>query len=83
MTIAVYPGSFDPLTLGHLNIIERASKLFDQVVVTVGINISKSMLFTPEERVDLIQQSVSHLPNVTVQAEDGLTVQFVKKWAPM
>ncbi|GAX08388.1 MAG TPA: pantetheine-phosphate adenylyltransferase [Lactobacillus sp.] len=79
MTIAVYPGSFDPLTLGHLNIIERASKLFDQVIVTVGINISKSMLFTPEERVALIQQSIAHLPNVTVQAEDGLTVQFVKK----
>ncbi|MFC6253475.1 pantetheine-phosphate adenylyltransferase [Secundilactobacillus hailunensis] len=79
MTKAVYPGSFDPLTLGHLNIIERASRLFDQLIVTVGINISKNMLFTPEERVALIQKSVSHLPNVTVQAEDGLTVQFVKE----
>ncbi|GAX01886.1 pantetheine-phosphate adenylyltransferase [Secundilactobacillus silagei] len=79
MTKAVYPGSFDPLTLGHLNIIERASHLFDQLIVTVGINISKNMLFTPEERVALIQKSVAHLPNVTVQAEDGLTVQFVKE----
>lgn len=79
MTIAVYPGSFDPLTLGHLNIIERASKLFDQVIVAVGINISKNMLFTPEERVALIEKSVEHLPNVSVQAESGLTVQFVKK----
>lgn len=56
MTKAVYPGSFDPLTLGHLNIIERASHLFDQLIVTVGINISKNMLFTPEERVALIQK---------------------------
>lgn len=79
MTIAVYPGSFDPLTLGHLNIIERASKLFDQLIVTVGINISKNMLFTPEERVRLIKKSVSHLPNVTVQSEAGLTVRFVKE----
>lgn len=79
MTVAVYPGSFDPLTLGHLDIIERASKLFDQVIVVVGINISKNMLFTPEERVTLIQKSVDYLPNVTVQAEDGLTVKFVKK----
>ncbi|GAX03556.1 phosphopantetheine adenylyltransferase [Secundilactobacillus pentosiphilus] len=78
MTIAVYPGSFDPLTLGHLNIIERASKLFDQVIVAVGINISKNVLFTPEERVTMIQKSVEQLPNVTVQTEDGLTVQFVK-----
>lgn len=78
MTIAVYPGSFDPLTLGHLNIIERASKLFDQVIVAVGINISKNVLFTPEERVTMIQKSVEYLPNVTVQTETGLTVQFVK-----
>lgn len=79
MTIAVYPGSFDPLTMGHLNIIERASQLFDQLIVTVGINTSKKALFTTEERVDLIQKSVAHLPNVVVQAEGGLTVQFVKQ----
>lgn len=79
MTIAVYPGSFDPLTMGHLNIIERASRLFDQLIVTVGINTNKKALFTTEERVALIQKSVAHLDNVSVQAEGGLTVNFVKK----
>ncbi|MTV81356.1 pantetheine-phosphate adenylyltransferase [Secundilactobacillus folii] len=79
MTIAVYPGSFDPLTMGHLNIIERASRLFDHLIVTVGINTSKKALFSTDERVDLIKKSVSHLPNVSVQAEGGLTVDFVKR----
>lgn len=78
MTIAVYPGSFDPLTLGHLDIIERASRLFDKLIVTVGINTNKKALFTTERRVELIKRSVAHLPNVVVQAEGGLTVRFVE-----
>lgn len=79
MTVAVYPGSFDPLTMGHLNIIERASKLFEKVIVTVGINTSKKAVFSAEQRVILIEKSVAHLPNVSVQTESGLTVDFVKK----
>ena len=78
MTKAVFPGSFDPLTKGHLNLIQRASHLFDELIVTVGTNISKQSLFTPDERVALIQKSVADLPNVTVRTEGGLTVDFVK-----
>ncbi|KRM74081.1 pantetheine-phosphate adenylyltransferase [Secundilactobacillus collinoides] len=78
MTKAVFPGSFDPLTKGHLNLIQRASHLFDELIVTVGTNISKRSLFTPDERVALIQKSVADLPNVTVRTEGGLTVDFVK-----
>jgi pantetheine-phosphate adenylyltransferase len=75
---AVYTGSFDPITLGHQNIIERASKLLDQLIVGIGINIDKQPLFTPEERVELVQRSISHLPNVSVQTYTGLTVKFVR-----
>ncbi|ANZ61809.1 pantetheine-phosphate adenylyltransferase [Secundilactobacillus paracollinoides] len=78
MTKAVFPGSFDPLTMGHLNLIQRASGLFDELIVTVGTNISKRSLFTPDERVALIQESVADLSNVRVQMESGLTVDFVK-----
>ncbi len=78
MTKAVFPGSFDPLTMGHLNLIKRASRLFDELIVTVGTNISKRSVFTPDERVALIQKSVADLPNVTVRTEGGLTVDFVK-----
>lgn len=78
MTKAVFPGSFDPLTMGHLNLIQRASGLFDELIVTVGTNISKRALFTPDERVALIQESVADLSNVRVQMESGLTVDFVK-----
>lgn len=78
MTKAVFPGSFDPLTMGHLNLIKRASRLFDELIVTVGTNISKRSVFTPDERVALIQKSVADLPNVTMRTEGGLTVDFVK-----
>lgn len=80
MTIAVYPGSFDPLTMGHLNIIERASQLFDQLIVTVGINTSKKKrCLQLKNALTWSKKSVAHLPNVVVQAEGGLTVQFVKQ----
>ncbi len=76
---AVYMGSFDPVTLGHLNIIERASRLVDDLVVGVGTNVDKQALFTPEQRVELIRRVVGNLPNVEVQQFDGLAVKFVRK----
>lgn len=64
----VCPGSFDPITMGHLDVIERAAKLFDEVIVAVVYNPQKSGTFSPQERVQLIEQSVAHLPNVRAQA---------------
>ncbi|WP_349581948.1 pantetheine-phosphate adenylyltransferase [Leuconostoc citreum] len=77
MSIALFPGSFDPLTNGHLDIIERASLMFDKVVVGVGYNAGKKALFTPEEKLALISEVVSDLPNVEVAIMHGLTVQFM------
>ena len=79
MKIAVYPGSFDPLTLGHLDIIERASALVDELVVGVLNNSAKSPLFSLDERVNMIVEAVSHLSNVRVEAFSGLSVDFVRK----
>ena len=76
---AVYTGSFDPVTLGHVDVIERASRIFDFVVVGVGINPDKHPLFSLEERVDLVQASVRHLPNVRVERFSGLSVAFVRE----
>ncbi len=77
--IAVYTGSFDPITLGHLNVIERASRLVDRLIVGIGVNIEKQSLFTPDERVDLVRRSVAHLNNVEVQSFSGLAVGFVRQ----
>jgi pantetheine-phosphate adenylyltransferase len=77
--IAVYPGSFDPITLGHLNVMERASRLFDKLVVGVGINVEKQPMFEPEERVEMIRQATAHLPNVEIRTFTGLAVSFVKQ----
>lgn len=79
MRIGIYPGSFDPITLGHLDIIERASKLVDTLVIGVLNNSSKCPLFSAKERVDMIKLVTSHIPNVTVEAFDGLLVDFAKK----
>ncbi len=76
---AVYTGSFDPITLGHLDIISRASGLFDQLIVGIGINTDKRALFTIQERVELIQAVTQHLPNVRVDTFDGLAVEFVRR----
>jgi pantetheine-phosphate adenylyltransferase len=76
--IAVYPGSFDPVTLGHANVIERAVRLFDRLIVGVGVNIEKNPMFTPEERIELLRQSTSHLPNIEIRTFNGLTVEFVR-----
>jgi len=73
---ALYPGTFDPITNGHLDIANRASKLFDQLIIGVYREPAKSVLFNTEERVDLFVESVRHLPNVKVMPYDGLTVTF-------
>jgi len=76
---AVYTGSFDPISLGHLNVIERSSRLVDELIVGVGQNIDKQSLFTAEERVELIRQATAHLLNVVVKMFDGLAVRFVRE----
>ncbi|HZF01415.1 MAG TPA: pantetheine-phosphate adenylyltransferase [Methylomirabilota bacterium] len=79
MRTAIYPGSFDPLTNGHLDVLQRATKLFHRVIVAIAKNESKNPLFTPAERVALIREAVTHLPNVEVEAFDGLLVDYVRK----
>ncbi|WP_337906899.1 pantetheine-phosphate adenylyltransferase [Iningainema tapete] len=74
--IAIYPGSFDPVTLGHLDIIERGSRLFEQVIVAVLRNPNKTPLFTVQQRLKQIRRATAHLPNVEVDAFDGLTVNY-------
>ena len=79
MRTAVYPGSFDPITNGHLDVIQRAAKIFDRVVVAVARNDSKQPLFTMQQRQALVAASVSHLPNVTVDSFTGLLVDYVQR----
>lgn len=75
---AVYTGSFDPITLGHLHIIQRASPLFDELVIGIGINADKQSLFDPEQRVDLVTSVTGDLENVRVELFTGLAVDFVR-----
>lgn len=79
MKTAIYPGSFDPIHNGHLDVVERAAKLWDHIIVAVAYNEAKSGLFTPSERVDLIQSATSHLDSVEVVSFEGLLVDFVDK----
>jgi pantetheine-phosphate adenylyltransferase len=79
MTKAIYPGSFDPVTNGHLDVIERAAKLFDHVVVGVLSNRSKNPMFSAEERVMLIEDAVKSMSNVTVEHFEGLLVDYVRQ----
>lgn len=79
MKIAVYTGSFDPVTLGHLNVIERGCKLVDRLIVGIGINSEKSGLFDPAERLELVTRVTQHLPQVEVQTFQGLAVNFVQQ----
>jgi pantetheine-phosphate adenylyltransferase len=76
---AVYTGSFDPITLGHLNVIERSSRLVDELIVGVGTNIDKQPLFTGDERAELVERVTKPLGNVRVQQFSGLAVQFVRE----
>lgn len=77
--IAVYTGSFDPITLGHLNVIRRSSRLVDRLVVGIGINVEKQSLFSPDERADLLRRVVAEFPNVEVRQFSGLAVNFVRE----
>lgn len=78
MKKAIYPGSFDPITYGHLDIIERSAKIFDEVVIGVLNNSAKQSLFSVEERVALIRELTKKYPNVTVESFDGLLVDYAK-----
>ena len=79
MTIAIYPGSFDPITNGHLDIATRAAKLFERLIIGVYDTPDKRLLFTTEERVELVRQAIVALPNVNVESFSGLTIDFAKK----
>ena len=79
MTIAIYPGSFDPMTNGHIDVAQRAGRLFSRLVIGVYDTPYKRLLFTAKERVDMAQQAVAHLPNVAVQSFSGLVVEFARK----
>lgn len=79
MSIAVYPGSFDPVTYGHLDIIERSAKVFDKLIIAVLVNSAKTPLFTTEEKVQMIKDVTKHLHNVEVTSFSGLLVDFAKE----
>ena len=79
MKIAIYPGSFDPITSGHLNIIQRAAKIFDKLIVCVMVNAGKKPMFTQEERVNLIRRVTKDIPNVEVDFSDELLAEYAKR----
>jgi pantetheine-phosphate adenylyltransferase len=76
---AIFPGSFDPITNGHLDVINRGVKLFDELIIAVGRSPIKNPLFTPEERVEIISELVADMPGVSVESFDGLTVEYAAK----
>ena len=81
MSIAICPGSFDPITLGHLNIIRRTAQIFDRVVVCVMVNASKSSpMFTVEEKLDMVRRAVAKYPNVEVDFSDGLLAEYARRY---
>ncbi len=79
MRIVIYPGSFDPITNGHLDVAQRAAKLFDRVVIAVAPSAGKSPLFSLDERLQMVRRAVRHLPQVEVAILDGLLVEYVEK----
>ena len=79
MKLAVYPGSFDPLTNGHIDIIERGTHLFDKIIVAILVNIDKSPLFSTQERVEIVRDVFKRQPNVEVDTFDGLLVEYVNR----
>jgi pantetheine-phosphate adenylyltransferase len=76
---AIYPGSFDPITYGHIDLVKRALLLFDEIIVVVGINVGKSALFSVEERVEFVRKSFEGIKGVIIDSNDGLTVEYAKK----
>ena len=79
MKTAIYPGSFDPITKGHLDVLKRAADIFDKVIVVVSVNVNKKSFLSVEDRVQLIKQSCKDIPNVEVDSFDGLTIEYAKK----
>ncbi len=79
MITAICPGSFDPVTLGHIDIIKRASKLFDRVIVAVLVNLDKKPWFTVDERIDFLRKSIKDIKNVEIAGFDGLLVEYAKQ----
>lgn len=79
MTIAIYPGSFDPITNGHLDILKSGSEIFEKVIIAVSHNVNKKGFLTVDERVDLIKKSVANIKNVEVDSFEGLTVEYAKR----
>lgn len=81
MSIAICPGSFDPITLGHLNIIRRTAQIFDRVIVCIAVNSSKTApMFSIEERADMVRRTVSRYPNVAVDTSDGLLAEYARQY---
>ena len=79
MTVAIYPGTFDPITNGHLDIVNRAARLFDKIIIGVYERSNKHLLFTKEERVDLVKRAVANIPDVEVKSFYGLAVDFARR----
>lgn len=79
MTIAIYPGSFDPITNGHIDILKSGAEIFDKVIIAVSYNVNKQGFLPVETRVELIRESVKDIPNVEVDSFEGLTVEYAKK----
>ena len=79
MKVAIYPGSFDPITNGHLDILERATRVFDKVIVLIAVNPNKKSRFTLEERIAMIKESTNGLKNIEVDSYQGLTVRYAKE----
>ena len=79
MRIAVCPGSFDPITVGHLDIVERAARVFDEVILCVALNGEKRTMFTPQERLAMAQAAVAHIPNARAELSEGLLADFARE----
>ena len=79
MRIAVCPGSFDPVTVGHLDIVERAARIFDEVILCVAVNSEKRTMFTPQERLEMARAAVEHIPNARAELSEGLLADFARE----